>query len=124
MRRCVRFDTARALGHSLDAAAYMQRFCNCTFCTGSFDAGQHPLDLLLEDRIVHIRNRPDRLTPTSRAVALNTWHYLLSRRQEVEAFSAQPAVDVLAADIDRAAALAGGRESDRLRRLAAELHTA
>jgi len=124
VRRCVRFDTARALGRSLDAAAYMQRFCNCTFCTGSFDAGQHPLDLLLEDRIVHIRNRPDRLTPTSRAVALNTWHYLLSRRQEVEAFSAQPAVDVLAADIDRAAALAGGRESDRLRRLAAELHTA
>jgi hypothetical protein len=48
----------------------------------------------------------------------------LSRRQEVEAFSDQPAVDVLASDIARAAALAGGRESDLLRRLADELHTA
>lgn len=124
VRHCVRFDQARALGYSLDAGAYMQRFCNCTFCTGSFDAGQHPLDLLLEVRVGHIRNRPDRLSPTSRAIALNTWHYLLTRRQEVEAFSDQPAVDVVASDIDRAAALAGGRESDRLRRLAEELHTA
>lgn len=124
VRHCVRFDQARALGYALNATAYRQRFCDCTFCSGSFDAGQHPLDLLLEDRVVHIRNRPDRLSPTSRAVALNTWHYLLSRRQEVEAFSNQPAVDVLASDIDRAAALAGGSESDRLRRLAAELHTA
>jgi hypothetical protein len=124
VRHCVRFDQARALGRSLNAAAYLQRFCNCTLCTGSFDAGQHPLDLLLEDRVVHIRNRPDRLSPTSRAVALNTWHYLLSRRQEVEALSHQPAVDVLAADIDRAAALAGVGESDRLRRLAHELQTA
>jgi len=124
VRHCVRFDTARALGRQLEAAAYMERFCNCTFCSGSFDAGQHPLDLLLEDRVVHMRNRPDRLTPTSRAVALNTWHYLLARRQEIEAFSAHPAVDVLATDIDRAAALAGGRESDRLRRLAEELQTA
>lgn len=124
VRHCVRFDRARLLGHSLEAAAYTQRFCDCTFCTGSFDAGQHPLDLLLEDRVVHSRNRPDRLTPTSRAVVLNTWHYLLSRRQEVEAFSAQAAIEVLATDIDRAAALAGGRESNRLRRLAEELHTA
>jgi len=124
VRHCVRFDQARALGYSLDAAAYLERFCNCTFCTGSFDAGQHPLDLLLEDRTVQIRNRPDRLSPTSRAVALNTWHYLLSRHQEVEAFSDQPAVDVLASDIARAAALAGASEGDLLRRLADELHTA
>jgi hypothetical protein len=124
VRHCVRFDQARALGHSLDATAYVQRFCDCTFCAGSFDAGQHPLDLLLEDRVVHIRNRPDRLTPTSRAVALNTWHFLLSRRQEVEAFSSQKSVDVIAADVDRAASLAGGGESDRLRRLADELRTA
>ncbi len=124
VRHCLRFDQAYALGHSLDAAAYTERFCNCTFCTGSFDAAQHPLDLLLEDQVVPIRNRPDRLTPTSRAVALNTWHYLLSRRQEVDAFSGKRAVDVLAHDIDRAALLAGGAESDRLRRLAAELASA
>jgi hypothetical protein len=124
VRHCVAFDRAHVLGRSLDVTAYTERFCNCTFCSGSFAVRQHPLDLLLEDRAVPIRNRPDRLTPTGRAVALNTWHYLLSRRAEIEAFSGQPAVDVLASDIERAAALAGGRESDRLRRLADELRSA
>lgn len=124
VRRCLSFDGARPLGYPLDAAAYTEHFCNCTLCTGFLDAGQHPLDLLLEDYAVPIRNRPDRLTPTSRAVGFNTWHYLLARRQEVEAFSAEPAVDVLAGDIDRAAALAGAEESTRLRRLADELRAA
>jgi len=124
VRHCLRFDKARNLGYSLDAATYTERFCNCTLCTGFFDAGQHPLDLLLEDEIVHFSNGQDRSTPTGRAVGLNTWHYLLARRQEVEAFSAAPVVAVLARDIERAAALAGGHESARLRRLAEGLRTA
>ena len=124
VRHCLRFDKARELGYALDAPTFAALFCNCALCTGFFDAGQHPLDLLLEDELVHFENGHDRLTPTSRAVGLNTWHYLLTRRQEVEAFSAHPAIDVVTADIDRAAALAGLQESRRLRRLAEELRSA
>ena len=69
-------------------------------------------------------NGRERQTPTSRAVTLNTWHYLLSRRQEVEAFSTRPAVQVIDDDVTRAAALTGGRDTARLRRLAEELHAA
>jgi hypothetical protein len=54
-------------------------------------------------------------------VTANTWHYLLSRRLEVQAFSEHPAVDVLARDIARAAALAGAPETNHLRRLVAAL---
>jgi len=124
VRHCLRFEKARDLGYGIDATAFSDHFCNCTLCTGFVDAGQHPLDLLLEDEVAHFANGRDRLTPTSRAVGLNTWHYLLARRQEVTAFSAQPAVDVLARDIERATALAGGPESARLRRLADGLRTA
>jgi hypothetical protein len=124
VRHCLRFNRAHTLGRAFDANTYVERFCNCTLCTGFFDVGQHPLDLLLEEEVVHFSNGQDRLTPTSRAVGLNTWHYLLARRQEISAFSAEPAVNVLKRDIARAAALAGGQESERLRRLAAELRSA
>jgi hypothetical protein len=91
---------------------------------GCFDAGRHPLDLLLEDKAVTFSNGRNQWTPTSRAVAANTWHYLLGRRLEVQAFSAAPAADVISRDIERAALLTGERDSDRLRRLATELRSA
>lgn len=124
VRHCVRFDQARALGRSLDRAAYAERFCDCAFCTGSFGAGEHPLDVLLEEHVVPFKNGRDRTTPTGPAVTLNTWHYLLSRRLEVEAFSTQPAVDVIDRDIERAARLAGEKDTGRLRRLANEVRSA
>jgi hypothetical protein len=124
IRRCVRFVRAYDLGRTLDEVAYTSRYCDCAFCVGSFDAGQHPLDLLLEDQTVRFQNGHDRATPTSRAVGLNTWHYILSRRQEVKAFSANSAIDVLEGDIQRAAALAGHSDSERLRRLATGLRSA
>lgn len=124
IHQCLRFDRAYELGRSLDAADYTERYCSCAFCTGSFGVGEHPLDLLLEQHMVTFRNGRERATPTGRAAALNTWHYLLSRRQEVEAFSAHPAADVIERDIGRAAALAGRRSANRLRRLADELGTA
>jgi hypothetical protein len=124
VRHSLRFRQALDVGRRLDAAEYAERYCECAFCTGSFDAGQHPLDLLLEDQLAHFSNGRDRRTPTSRAVAVNTWHYLLSRRLEIEAFSQRPAVEVIYRDIDRAGALAGGRDADRLRRLANELGSA
>jgi hypothetical protein len=120
----LRFEQAYALGRALDAADYAERYCSCAFCLGAFDAGQHPLDLLLESELVPAGRGGERPTPTSRAVGVNTWHYLLSRRQEIEAFSANPAAQVIDRDIARAAALAGGRESGRLRRLADELRAA
>lgn len=124
VRHCLRFDPARDLGRPLDKAAYTQLYCECAFCTGSFAAGEHPLDVLLEDYVVAFKDGRDRQTPTGPAVTLNTWHYLLSRRMEVEAFSAEPAVDVVARDIERAASLTGGRDTARLRRLANELRSA
>jgi hypothetical protein len=122
VRHTVRFDRAYALGYHLGAAEFVDRYCACDICVGVFEGQQHPLDVLLEERpVANMRNRQ---TPTDRAAELNTWHYLIARRQEVEAFSAHSAVDVLARDIDRAVALAGGAESARLRRLADQLRPA
>jgi len=124
VRHCVRFEQANSLGRTLDADAYAERYCECAFCAGSFSAGEHPLDLLLEDQYVPFEDGRGRRTPTGRAVALNTWHYLLSRRLEMQAFSNLPAVDVIDRDMERAAALAGSRDTSRLRRLATQLHSA
>ncbi len=124
VRHCARFDQADRLGGHLAAAAYTERYCECAFCSGSFANGEHPLDLLLKDRLVPFENGRDRRTPTGSAVVLNTWHYLLSRRLEIEAFSGQPATEVIDRDTERAAALAGARNTARLRRLASELSSA
>jgi hypothetical protein len=124
VRHCLRFEQAHELGRSLDAATYAERYCDCAFCLGSFSAGEHPLDLLLEQQVVVFKNGRHRETPTSRATTLNTWHYLLSRRQEIEAFSSHPAVDVIARDLDRARAVADRHGTQRLLRLADELRSA
>jgi hypothetical protein len=121
LRRPLRFSRARELGRPLDGAEYVDRYCTCAFCIGSFDAGQHPLDLLLEDQAIEFKTGRMQLTPTGRAVGLNTWHYLLSRRQEAEAFSTRPSTVVVQEDIERAARLAGRAEGDRLRRIAGTL---
>ena len=120
LHRCERFQHARELGRRLAEREYLERYCDCTFCVGSFAKGEHPLDLLLEDQ--EVIGMPRRRTPTSRAEGVNIWHYLLSRRQEVQAFSTQPALDVITRDIARAAALAGN--AARLERLAAQLRVA
>jgi len=123
VRHCLRFDRAYQLGRSLDAAAYAERYCGCAFCAGAFSNGQHPQDLLLEQQTVTV-GASERHTPTARGVALNTWHHLLSRREEIEAFSAHPAVEVIDRDIRRAATLTGTRDTGRFRRLADELRAA
>lgn len=124
VRHSLLFHQAEGMGRDLDADDYAARYCECSFCAGTFDAGQHPLDLLLEDHEITFKNGRTRLTPTARSVAANTWHYLLSRRLEIQAFSEMPAADVIRRDIDRAALLSGVGGSDRLRRLARELRTA
>ncbi len=124
IRRTVRVDRAESLGRDLEARVFTERYCWCNFCAGAFNAGQHPLDLLLESQTVTDKRGRQRLTPTGRATALNTFHYLHARRQEVEAFSRKSAADVVREDIDRAAALAGQPETGRLRRLAVGLRSA
>jgi len=124
VRHSIRFREAEDLGRSLGAVEYAERYCECTFCTGSFGAGEHPLDLLLEAQVIELSNGRERLIPTGRAVTANTWHYLLSRRREVEAFSQRPAAEVIERDIERAAQLAGRRDSARLGRLASGLRSA
>ena len=123
VRHCVRFPEASRLGRSLTGDEYTERFCGCAFCRGAFEEETHPLDILLESRTVTIRDR-DRLTPSSQAVGANTWHYLLSRRLEVEAFSRAPASEVIARDIERAAYLSRDGDVTRLTHLANQLPAA
>jgi hypothetical protein len=122
IRHTIPFDRARALGYHLNADEYLERYCHCDICTGSWEGDQHPLDLLLEEHPV--KDMPRRQTPTGRATELNTWHFLISRRQEIESFAARPASEVVADDIERATALAGPNERERLQRLAEGLRSA
>ena len=124
VRHCVRYPEASKLGRQLNADEYRERYCECDFCTGVFKAGDHPLDWLLESRTITMKNGRERLTPTSQAVGANTWHYLLSRRLEVQAFSASSPSDVIERDIERASALNRGGDASRLEHLATELKSA
>jgi hypothetical protein len=124
VRHCVRFYEAEALGRDLDGDQYAERYCECTFCAGMFESGQHPFDLLLETQTVEMKNGKERLIPTARSVGANAWHFLLSRRTEVEAFSSRPAVEVIEQDIERASALKRGSDVARLGHLAMELKPA
>ena len=124
VRHSLRFKRANDLGRHLDSSEYQQRYCDCNFCAGAFEAGEHPLDVLLEDQVVPFADGRNRRIPTSRAVTTNTWHYLLSRRLEIEAFSERSAAEVIQRDIERAAALAGQADTERLNRLAEELRSA
>ncbi len=124
VRHCVRFPEASRLGGSLTADEYRDRYCECDFCIGIFKAGDHPHDWLLESRTITMKNGRERLTPTSQAVGANTWHYLLSRRLEVQAFSAASASDVIGRDIERASALNRSGDASRLEHLATELKSA
>lgn len=124
VRHALQFSDAQIFGGRLRSAEYTRRYCECTFCVGTFDAGEHPLDLLLEDQMVVLSDGRRRRVPSARAVAANSWHYLLSRRLEVEAFSSLPVLEVIERDIERAAALTGDRDTRHLRTLAGEVRSA
>jgi hypothetical protein len=123
VRYCLRFHRAHWLGRTLDRDEYARRFCDCAFCMGAFAEGEHPLDRLLGEQQVTI-GHVTRGTPTHAAVKLNTWHYLFSRRQEIQAFSQAPAREVIERDIQRAGLMADPAGTARLRRLAGRLRTA
>ncbi len=123
VRHCLRFPEAAAIGMPLSADDYRALYCECTFCMGAFEAGDHPLDLLLQSQPVVVREH-ERQMPTSQAVGANTWHYLLSRRLEVEAFSKDPAADVIRRDIERASAVHRDGDARRLEHLARRLPAA
>jgi len=124
VRYSLPFSYAENLGRHLKPAKYTKRYCECRFCVGTLETGEHPLDLLLEDQVVVLSDRRRRQIPTARAVAANTWHYLLSRRLEIQAFSSLPAVEVIERDINRAAELTADRDTKRLRALAKEVRSA
>lgn len=124
VRHCVRFDSAEKLGRHLTADEYGQWYCECTFCQGLYDMGDHPFDWLLDSRAIVMRNGQERLTPTAQAVGANTWHFLLSRRNEIEAFSRHAAAEVIRTDMERAAALNRDGDVTRLDGLAQRLRTA
>lgn len=65
----------------------------------------------VEDQLVVLSDGGRRQTPSARAVAANTWHYLLSRRLEIQAFLNLPAIDVIERDIVRDAKLTSDRDT-------------
>jgi hypothetical protein len=124
VRHCLRFPEARQLAENLSAEEYLQHFCDCTLCAGFLSEGGHPFEWLLEAQKITY-GKSERMTPTAQAVGANTWHYLLSRRQEVNDFSNASAADVIARDIERAAALnRSSADVLRLEGLASHLRTA
>jgi hypothetical protein len=124
VRHAVHFNEAEKLARDLPSDEYMERYCDCTFCVGMLESGEHPFDLLHETTVVELSNGQRRHTPTARSVGANTWHYLLSRRQEVESFSMQPSLDVIEADIERASALKRLADVARLGNLITKLKSA
>src|SRR5207302_10336179 len=64
VRHSVPFHEAQELGRDLDATQYADFYCGCTFCAGMFEAGGHPLDLLLETQTVVMANGKEREIPT------------------------------------------------------------
>lgn len=123
IRHCTTYSEAFELCQNLSDNEYKEFYCDCGFCAGAFDAGVHPHDLLLESQPVIVRGR-ERQMPTSRAVGANTWHFLLSRRMEIESFSKGEAVDVVRRDAERAADLRRDRDVARLQHLAERLPAA
>lgn len=124
VRHAIRFKAAEKLARDLAGDEYLERYCACTFCAGMFESREHPFDLLHETTVIELSNGQQRHVPTARSVGANTWHYLLSRRQEVLAFSTQPPLDVVEADIERASALNRGADAARLGSLVTELKSA
>jgi hypothetical protein len=124
VRDCLPFGQSDQLGRPLIVPDYLDRYCECGFCEGAFAAGEHPLDLLLEAHLITDRRGRQRLTPTPRAVAANSWHFLWSRHIETWAFAQAPAFEVVGRDIERAARLASSAGTIRLRILERELRTA
>ena len=125
VRHTLRFPQAEGVGRQLDAREY----ADATAHAPSAWAASTRVSILStscsKERIpLFSPTGKTSRTATTRAVAANTWHYLLRRRLEIQAFSAAPAVDVISRDIERAALLTGDRDSDRLRRLATELQSA
>lgn len=121
VRRTCRFELARDLARGLSASAFQTLYCECTLCVGFLEGGQNPLDLLLEEHAIPSGKGGSRMTPTSRALGFNTWHFLGARRLEMQAFAARPTVEVIAQDMERALSLGGRSEEQRLRRLASRL---
>lgn len=121
VRHTMGFPDASACGRPLEPEAYSALYCECRFCTGMLDRGNHPLQLLLQEEL-----EPAGVArvPTGQATAANTFHYLFSRQLEVRAFDAGTGTQVIAHDIERACALAGHVNAQHLERLAEGLMAA
>jgi hypothetical protein len=124
VRYSITFNEAETLARELESEEYLDRYCNCTFCHGMFENGEHPFDLLHESTVVEFRNGQQRHTPTARSVGANTWHFLLNRRQEVDAFSTLAPLEVIRQDIERSAALRRSADVARLEQLVTKLKSA
>ncbi len=121
VRHTMGFPDAGACGRPLGPEVYSALYCECRFCTGMLDRGDHPLQLLLEEEL---EPSGAAMVPTGQAMAANTFHYLFSRQLEVQAFAAGTGTQVIARDIERASALAGHVNAQHLERLAEGLMAA
>jgi len=112
----VQFVRAAQLAERLTPEGYLENYCNCYFCRSAIEAGDRPLELMLE--IVQVKGPHGyQPRPTERALSFNRWHYLWSRHKEAADLSSFGIVEVLQRDINRAASLGDVGYLDRLVKL-------
>jgi hypothetical protein len=122
LHRTVHYEAALQLARPLDLADYRKIYCGCYFCAGAIERDIHPLEHLVGVRTVKGPKGRSQMVPTETALASNTWHYLWSRRLEIQALATRDVRGVLEESVQAMRAL--NVPSERFVRLATHLRRA
>lgn len=115
IHRAMHFDSVVPIAPR-DPQEYVRSFCSCFFCRGAVAAGEHPMDLLLEAVEIRGPRGGTRLTPSEKGTMANRFHFLWSRRLEIQSIEELGPREYLKREVERATAL--GLRDQRLARLA------
>jgi hypothetical protein len=103
-----RFEFARSVGARLDRSSYERLYCSCALCMALFARGDHPLEILTEEKVVKGPRDRDVVTLSDGAETANLFHFLLARHQEVAALYSPAAMpDIVARAMRRGDELMG-----------------
>ncbi len=95
------FDFARSVGETLDRDTYVRLYCDCAFCGGLFERGEHPVVVLTEEKTVRAPHDREAVTIGDGAMLANLFHYLLARHQEMATLYSGAAVPDIVAEAMR-----------------------
>lgn len=115
LHRAVYFDRAWPLIPK-DPQEYLRQICSCFFCREAVAAGEHPMDLLMQAVEIRGPRGGTRLTPSDGAIMANRFHFLWSRRLEVQSIEELGPREYLHRELERLTSL--GVPRGRLNRLA------